>query len=474
MRWCVFITIIFVIITLNTKAQYESVHVKGYASEYIGKSIVFFSYLERQFDSRTIIDTIQIDTTGYFSFAFNSSSTQVLYCETVDYTGYFYAEKGRNYIITLPPILSAELQNSNNPFLISPLWHMMPDDSLFNGLKDLNYAIQQYDDKYEPFAKSHLLKFYDTVLSKIQLDSFLQSYNFELNVTDSAFFSDYLLYKKAQLELLVKEYERQHIYASYFLDRPLPMNNPAFWEFFRLYFDRYISSLSDRKEFNEVYSLIGGELYNQLTILLKNDPVLKNDTIRELLLLNELYQGFYEKKYPLDLALNLIDTIQLKTVSSLIQNVADKLSHSITSLQKGYYPPSFILKSPSDKKYSLEDFKGKYLYIGFCSLENLGCLKELEYLKYQNSKYSKYLQIVIVVPENEKDNINSFNDLNSISWPILFSEYTPDLFRKFKIKTFPLFYLIDKEGKFLLSPSPLPSENFEQVLFQIMHARGEI
>jgi peroxiredoxin len=201
---------------------------------------------------------------------------------------------------------------------------------------------------------------------------------------------------------------------------------------------------------------------------------LQNDTIREFVLLNELYQGFYEKDYPLQLTLDLIDTIGNRTFSTLTRNIATNLSTSITTLQPGYYPPQFTLKSIDGNEYTLESFKGKYCYLGFCSLSNLGCLKEFEYLKYQNSKHNKYLQIITIVPEKEKQEISAFVNINSVSWLILYSKNGESLCRDYKVKAFPLFFLIDKEGKLVLSPSPLPSENFEKVLFSVLRAKGDI
>jgi hypothetical protein len=42
------------------------------------------------------------------------------------------------------------------------------------------------------------------------------------------------------------------------------------------------------------------------------------------------------------------------------------------------------------------------------------------------------------------------------------------------VRAFPTAYLLDPEGRLILSPSPLPSDGFEQRLFRIMRSRGDI
>lgn len=474
MKTPVFVFIVLSFVFLNVRAQDKKVLVKGFAPSYSGKTVDFFTYREKQFESRINVASTKIDSTGHFSFISDCRYTQALYCETPVFTGYFFIEPGRDYSIPLPPIPPPELQSIGDPFFISPLWHILPKDSLINGLLDLNYAIRDYDIEYEPFAKKQLLRYNNPELSRTKLDSFLLARQSDIRVTDPVFYRDHITYRTALMEFMVSQYKRPLLYTKYFKDRSLPINNPAFWDFYKLYFDHYISSLTVRNEFADVYQLMGNEQYDELTKKLKNDPVLQNDTIREFVLLNELYQGFYEKHYPLQLTLDLIDTIGRRSAFSVITQIAANLLNSITSMQPGYYPPGFTLYNVKGKEYTPESLKGKYCYIGFCSLSNLGCQKEFEYLKYQDSKHRNYLQIITIVPEKEKEEISSFVDFNSITWLVLYSKDGESLCRDYKVKAFPSFFLIDKDGKLVLSPSPLPSENFEQALFRVMRSKGDI
>ena len=44
----------------------------------------------------------------------------------------------------------------------------------------------------------------------------------------------------------------------------------------------------------------------------------------------------------------------------------------------------------------------------------------------------------------------------------------------YRVKAFPVAFLLDRDGKLIYSPSALPSDKFEQRFFQLMRSRGEI
>jgi hypothetical protein len=140
----------------------------------------------------------------------------------------------------------------------------------------------------------------------------------------------------------------------------------------------------------------------------------------------------------------------------------------------GNSPPDAILMNLYGDSIDISSARGKYSYIGFCSLINLESLQEFEYLKYFYNKYGEYLDFLIILPESEKDNILSFTDENSIPWKFWYSPDGGKILKDYKVSAFPVFYLLDREGKLIMSPANLPSAGFEKTLFSILKRRGEI
>ena len=124
--------------------------------------------------------------------------------------------------------------------------------------------------------------------------------------------------------------------------------------------------------------------------------------------------------------------------------------------------------------WTLEDFKGKYTYLFFGTTEHYGCMMEYPFLQSYVEKHSEYLNVVNVMVSEDKNKLADFMKRNGYTWLVLPYVGDPEILDDYMVKAYPSAYLIDRDGKLLLSPATLPSEGFEQQLFRIMRSRGEI
>jgi hypothetical protein len=89
-------------------------------------------------------------------------------------------------------------------------------------------------------------------------------------------------------------------------------------------------------------------------------------------------------------------------------------------------------------------------------------------------KHAAYLNVVTVMVSEDRSKLEDFMSRNGYSWKVLHYEGQPGVLDDYMVRAYPTGYLIDRNGKLLLSPAILPSEGFEQQLFRIMRSRGEI
>ena len=47
-----------------------------------------------------------------------------------------------------------------------------------------------------------------------------------------------------------------------------------------------------------------------------------------------------------------------------------------------------MLKDAEGNTHSLSDFRGKYVYLGFCDTQSMICLREFEYLKALSARHA--------------------------------------------------------------------------------------
>ena len=147
---------------------------------------------------------------------------------------------------------------------------------------------------------------------------------------------------------------------------------------------------------------------------------------------------------------------------NLKSNVIAKFNN-ISPLLKGQAAPRFRINSQSNQVISLDDFKGKYLYIDFWATYCVPCIREIPYLnkleKDFKGKNIVFLGICIESPREHWERIISEKQPSGIQiW--LDKDQTDKIKNDFKITVEPTYILIDKNGNFVDSRAPRPSEKY--------------
>ena len=101
-------------------------------------------------------------------------------------------------------------------------------------------------------------------------------------------------------------------------------------------------------------------------------------------------------------------------------------------------------------------------------------MMEYPFLQSYVAKHSEYLNVVTVMVSEDRNKLADFMKRNGYTWQVLPYDGNPEILDDYMVKAYPAAFLIDRNGKLLLSPATLPSEGFEQQLFRIMRSRGEI
>ena len=261
----------------------------------------------------------------------------------------------------------------------------------------------------------------------------------------------------------------------YFANRPLLYSNPAYMELFNQVFDKYFVYFSHTPEGSKI--LIDVNRQKSLTALkhtLSTDSVLRNDALKELVILKNLYDEFYSDHFSRSAILVLLDSIRLTTLFPEHRLIARNIRKQITRLMPGYDPPPFILLNRDSIAVSLDRFKGKYVYIGFCSCFSYSCLREFDMLQKIYNKLNKYVEIVTISVDDNLAQMRNFLSKNNYNWVFLHYGNQPGILKDYDIRGYPTYFLIDKQGKLVLSPAPSPFEGIESRMFEVMREKGDL
>ncbi len=181
-----------------------------------------------------------------------------------------------------------------------------------------------------------------------------------------------------------------------------------------------------------------------------------------------------------DIGINRLKQVKnLKPVysklTSLISNeeYLNKIENAYNNIKRilpGEASPQFTCIDMNNESVSLEDFKGKYIYIDIWATWCKPCIIEIPDLeKLRNEYESKEIAFVSICKSDKKDNWRKFVTDKNLKGIQLFDEGSNSEFYKiFDVNAIPRFIIIDKDGNIYNADAPRPSSN------EIIHVFNEL
>lgn len=450
---------------------------RGTAPEYAGMVLDFMAYSNQISYTEKVMGTAKVDAQGSFSVSFDIRSPQLIFTRAGVYFLYLYAEPGTEYTVQLPPRQDKKPEEKLNPYFEEKMVHLVIGECRKNGQvvptqQELNFFIRSFDDYYGPY----MAKYAYNVATQGEMndrDSTIRKIKTLFPDIPNVFYNEYKNYKIGFLKLLSFKNKSRSISNEYFLNKPILYDNPAYAELFNQVYDRYFSYFGRTTQGKVIYDDINlKKSYSGLQKTLLQDNVLNNDSLREFVILKCLYDEFYGSNFSRESLLVILDSLIEKTTIPEHRQTGMEIRSKITRLLAGYRPPDFKLSDQGGNLRSLDDFKGKYTYLMFCTTQNYACITEFEQVKKLYQKHADKLNIVTILADDDFAASKKFIQGKQLPWTFLHYANSPDILKEYDIRAFPTYFLLDPEGRLVLSPAPSPMENFELRLFNEMRAKG--
>ncbi|MCK4880046.1 MAG: TlpA family protein disulfide reductase [Bacteroidales bacterium] len=461
----------------NIMGQSASVHAisPDYSGQSIHTTIAWNPFVTIPEFSNSVVCSEE----GEFEQLIPLKSPRVVQFETGIYQAYLYMEPGFHYEVELPDFVEKEWDNRISPFyqpVALPL-NVRSRTSLstrecIDGSMDVNHTIAGFD--------SLFVNANQEIITQRRLghhghtDSIIQQLEVQFRSDSSLFFSDYRRFRYGVLKLNKGE-TGLDILSHDYLGPTVMEWHPGFIELFRALFKDFIFYYSGTTDGEDFRNLVNrNQEFRKVRQLVLKHPAVWSDTLAEMILLQEFSELFYRGEYHKEAILIMLDSMAHDPVTPQFGIYAAQLKQKLSSLVTGNTPPGISLEDLEGKTWTLSDFEGKYTYLLFGTTDHYGCMMEYPFLQSYIDKHASYLNVVTVMVSEERSKLEDFMRRNSYSWKVLHYEGQPGVLNDFMVRAYPTAYLIDRDGKLLLSPATLPSEGFEQQLFRIMRSRGEI
>jgi hypothetical protein len=418
---------------------------------------------------RHTIENLVLSDSGAFRVAFPLDRTRQLFVESGALEGTLFAVPGQHYKLKLPKHQSIDREDELNPYFQPLRFYFGLDNSYAT---ELNHLIAEFDYIYQDYIVNNFSQIRRQRRNS-GVDEMIHFLDSLFQKGDSIpFFRGYKKYKTADLRKLAYIHDNNYVIRDYFLNQPILYNNPAYCELFNKIFANYLETyMSTRDGRNIGYDVARAKSYRRAMSTLNNNLALRNDTLRELVLIKGLNDALYKNTFPKSSVFQTLDSVRLQTTVLEHKKIVENVISRAKMLRKGFPPPAFTIKMGDSLSFEMPSKNEKFVYLTFIDVESFAVQKVLPELNVLADKHDKILDVVSINMGSSYVKAREYFKAHGYNWKLLDGNSEAGLRQAYNIKAFPMFFLIDPEGKLAMHPTPSPENHFEWYFFNLIKQR---
>jgi peroxiredoxin len=409
--------------------------------------------------------TSRIDSSGQFSLPLAFDKTIYVTISIDFHKTEMLLEPGKNYNIRIQQ-MNYDEYTEVNPFIQSQNLTIEDNDQ---DPKELNNLISAFNTIYSGFLMENFNALYRD-RNKALLDTFRVQLNQHFGDVKNPYFLDYVSYKIASLEQLTQYYNQAQLARKYFSGQPILYNNLEYMDFFNSFFEKFLTATSNIIRKTDLAAVLKGpDPYRGMMKALSADTILKNEQLRELVMLKGLMEMYNNPVYVQDDVIGVIKATAEQTKFPDNRVVAGNIVSLLTRLKPGTRAPEFTLLNRDQKELSLKSLRGKPVVLCFWTTYCEGCLAEMDMIKPLYDKYGDNVHFVSISADKYFSKMLYFINLKKeYVWTFLNIGDQSDVLKDYDVRSYPLFVLIDREGKIFKYPAGQPGSGLEGELQKIL------
>ena len=450
-----FIALLFLLISASyLRAQTSTI--KGIAPDYAGMELPVFTFSDFISEEKTELGKIHFQADGTFSVAISLPTTTVCFTEFDIYQAMIYVEPGKTYEIQFPPRqVQSEAQKRNPFFKLQPVWFRIVNQSD----DDINLKIKNFETEFRVLEDKHFYDIYEKH-SKASVETVRVELQKKFPKSENKFFEAHKKYRMGNLEFALNQGKSPDFIATYFGKVSPMLTLPAYTDLFQQMFSNYFSFLGNSVHDQKITGLVNsGEvqvLENYLTE--KNSW---NTDFCQLLILKSLKDAYFSGQFSKQAIIRAFSQVEKTNWNDRNKRIARNVLKDITYLTVGSKAPKIEVQQINGKKLTLDEFRGKFVYLHFTDLQNPICRQHMDALKPIADQFRENL-VVVFLTEGKTP------DAEARKWTGIFATSDETCKNAYKVKTFPTSYLVNRKGKFAESPALNPLNGFASQLRKIL------
>jgi hypothetical protein len=444
---------LIVVCTMQTKA--DSTTVYGTLPSYALQKLTITYLYDPITHSYDKLATAQADSTGHFKFSFDIKKVFYGVLAIEKLRGYIFLEPGKNYEITLPDYVPKAAEDYINPYFEPYEFYIKV---LNADPMELNGVIHQFDFDFANFLdkKFNLINMQGV---KADFDSIENYYLNKYQSTNGDFLKAYIKYNIYSIKSSVLTKSPELIFQNLISSDYIDFQNPAFADFFEQNFKNFFRNFKDNQSFT--LAIKNRDAARAVGIINSLNWV-PNPQILQLGFIKGIYDAFYNRTYSQDSLIALLTNYVGMQKEEDLKRIAGNVLHQISKLRVGNPAPEFNLYNPDSIPYTLNDFRGFYVYLNFCTSSSFSCIQQYGLINSVREESLDSLKIITIAADDDFNKTYEHFLKYKYRWELLSFKNQPSVLNDYEIKAYPTYFLIDPEGNLLWSPAPGPNEGFAE------------
>lgn len=447
---------------LSSAVAQSNVSIAGSAANGAGKRVELYRYTDQLTLSEQLVDSTTIADNGHFRLATYANYPCLMVLQIENYSQSFFVEPGRDYEVYIPQFdwtVDERINVHLDPQVLPVEFLNMPAD-------DLNALISRYEAAAADYIDNHRLQFDPRFRpQKKYFDSLVLHVNRIVPDSRNDYFNRYKRYQLAQFQYGMKFDTRQRMFNRYISGNPILYYDDNYMSFFFTLFAHSLSDGNPRIPLARIVDWVNNAQLDRLLDSLGVDSLLRNEQVRELVLLEALNEAYNNRRYynPQRVA-DLVRQIAERTKFPEHRTLATHILNSFSMQQHGDTVPAFCLPDIDRHTLCLDSLKGNWIYLSFLRVGDPNCISELETLAhFKDSLYNLYPNLRFVTVSCDRDFQRLYRFLRhsrrgkNYNWTFLHFNGNYRLLDSYGVVSYPHFILINPQGRLHYSVTPAPA-----------------
>lgn len=453
--------IIIPLLLLSCQVNAQKSVLSGKAVDYSTKEITFYTIPDPVLHQKLELGTTKVATDGTFSLTLPVSETVEIYADLEKYCGTMVVEPGKNYAVTLPPFsLRTSNEAHSSYFKPAPYWLGLPGTEN----SDLNFAVRSFVMDFNSETAKNTVSIYQNQ-SKEVVNEIIERLETKYSTNKNDYFKTLKKYYFAELTYAVNQRTPEFVIKKYFATEPLLLHHPVYRRAFETIFSDFLRKQSQDIQNREIVTITNSGNYLKLVSFFENRGYKKE--FAELVVLKGLNDGYYTNTFSKEGVLKAIEMAQTSTTSSILEPIAHQIKRKLSLLAVGGKAPEVKLNNVKNETVTLDQFRGKFIYLSFFNSKSSDCKAELDSIVPIEKKLRQVLTVVSVALDDDFDAAVKLWKTKGYKWELLNGSKQKLLIINYNASITPAFYLIDPNGALKLSQAPSPSHGFEPMFLKM-------